>query len=1513
MSKLLVALFINNRVYQYKIDEIIQNSSNGYIDKTLVRGNKKIYFPVQIVGEDYCLQNKSTYEIRYDNATVEGRHVLAHGDYFVFSKDETVYSALVLDYARLSLGSGAYALGADNVFIGRSEEMNIVIDVNANVSRKCAAIRMDEEGHHHIEDLSGKTGIYVNGQRESSKLLAMGDEIYIMGTTILYYPNMLILPSHVKTNLKGVTEFETLSCVQRDEENYYVRTPRIVKSKEQGAVVIDAPPNPQRAKEMPFILTVGPSLTMALAMLASVGVTISNAMNGGGMGSLVTSSVMAFSMLAGALLWPVLLRRYNKKQEIKNEKYRRAKYAAYLAEKETEIKQKYDRNIRVANENLLPSPASLAEIVTEQSRRLWERMPKDDDFLSVRLGIGEEEFSVEIQSPRKGFTLEDDPMLDEAVALRERYKTVSGVPISISLTEKKVIGVVGATMDVLKVVVANTVVLHAPDEVKLVLIYNAMDTKNMRWACDLPHVWSDDRKQRFVATNKEEAKALLSTLEEAVAGRDADRKEKETSVPTYVVLVLDEQLVEDMPFRRHLINPENQVGVSTVFFGKKFNNIPKECVAIIQKDADLCGIYVKNENNNRFISYEADTVDDTMMSEISTGINKVPIKAAKGTQGVPERITFLDMYRVGNVDALEITNHWKTNISEKSLAAPIGIKAGGEAFCLDIHEKLHGCHGLVAGTTGSGKSEFLQAYILSMMINYSPDEVAFVLVDFKGGDMARPFLKTPHLAATISNLSGNTLHRALISLEAEVKNRQNIFNKSAEKLNVDKIDINSYHKFFKDKKLSTPLPHLIIVIDEFAQLKSQHPEFMSKLVDIAQVGRSLGIHLILATQRPSGVIDPQIWSNAKFKVCLKVLDKQDSMDMINHPEAALIKQPGRAYVQVGYDEIFEQIQSGYSGADYIEQDDYIDEDSVSVDMINWPAEKIRTAKKLLADKKSERTQLEEVVSSIVSCGEAQNVRVKQLWLPPLPSALLLEKCNGYCESFDLEKWDSAPLGEIACGMADFPERQEQRSFALNFLKNGHLAIYGASGTGKSTLVQTILFAAASQYSPAVFNAVVLDFDGNSLASAAAMPHCAAYASGDDENAVEEIMRTLQAIIDERHEKFTQNHCANYESYVSSGGEPMPFVLVALDNYAAFREKMYRSEDMLVQIISAARSCGIYFIITGNSKGAVYYKVAEQVPCKIVLNMNDSGAYRDILNVPVPIMPEQTKGRALTVIDKCAVEVQFAVPFHTTEEVTRTRRIHDVYDEMRAKAEAVTYEYDLARDTVSAEEEGGHVPLRLSEMEVLEGLAVKTNALVIGTDLTTEEPKGFAVEGEKRFFIGTRGNAEVPSLLLGRFAANTQKKIYLFDGDNTISHETLDEKTVLVEDIDALVEILLSEDEEERRNTVLVINGFCEFFDRISDEALLVLERALTNGLEASVITLDAMQRLNDYRDTGLYIHLVRAENGAVVGGQADDAVAASLATGLYDVPQRYREKALGALEATVYSGTKIAYVNIERG
>ena len=316
------------------------------------------------------------------------------------------------------------------------------------------------------------------------------------------------------------------------------------------------------------------------------------------------------------------------------------------------------------------------------------------------------------------------------------------------------------------------------------------------------------------------------------------------------------------------------------------------------------------------------------------------LKAGNEISTLPKMISFLDMFGVGKVEHLNSSQRWKENNPVRSLAAPIGVGIDGEQFILDIHQKYHGPHGLIAGMTGSGKSEFIITYILSMAVNYRSDEIAFLLIDYKGGGLTSAFedpvkgVYLPHLVGTITNLDGSAINRSLISIQSEVTRRQRVFKETASTVEESTIDIYTYQKLYREGKVSEPLPHLIIIADEFAEMKQQEPDFMDNLISIARIGRSLGVHLILATQKPSGIVNDQIRSNTKFRVCLKVQDKADSTDMLKRPEGAEIKETGRFYLQVGYNEFFALGQSAWTGADYYPKDELIIKKDDSVTFID---------------------------------------------------------------------------------------------------------------------------------------------------------------------------------------------------------------------------------------------------------------------------------------------------------------------------------------------------------------------------------------------------------------------------------------------------------------------------------------------------------------------------------------------------------------------------------------------------
>ena len=355
------------------------------------------------------------------------------------------------------------------------------------------------------------------------------------------------------------------------------------------------------------------------------------------------------------------------------------------------------------------------------------------------------------------------------------------------------------------------------------------------------------------------------------------------------------------------VDDAKDLGVTFVFFGDTYADIGQGCDFVVDiKDAQN-GLLVDTADKNKSHSFTYKTVTDDQAKSIVKLLAPVYTEEISLEGTLVKNISLFKLLNILTVDDINLDANWHSSQVFKSMAAPIGVSKSG-IVSLDLHDKAHGPHGLVAGTTGSGKSEILQTYILSMALLFHPYEVGFVIIDFKGGGMVNQFKNLPHLVGAITNIDGKEIDRSLKSIKAELKKRQRLF------ADADVNHIDKYIKKFKAGEVTEPLPHLILIVDEFAELKADQPEFMKELISAARIGRSLGVHLILATQKPSGQVDDQIWSNSRFKLCLKVQDQADSNEVLKSPLAAEIKEPGRAYLQVGNNEIFELFQSAYSGA-----------------------------------------------------------------------------------------------------------------------------------------------------------------------------------------------------------------------------------------------------------------------------------------------------------------------------------------------------------------------------------------------------------------------------------------------------------------------------------------------------------------------------------------------------------------------------------------------------------------------
>lgn len=1455
MSDFLVTFFVDNRAFSQLLSDVLKNKHQAVFNETLgLPSDFIIPFSQEENRGSVIYTIKANLCGDYD-ITLNGQPcsscVIHSGDYFSFThKDKRkAVKALLIATSEIQAGYKKYQVSKDtNIFIGRTPINDISYDFTDFISReKHAAIHIDSNGTAFIEDLKRSVGVYVNGQLTHSQQLKPFDEIFVMGLSIIYMGGFIAVRDlKTESSLSVMPFFDAKMPIADDKsKQYFVNTPRILKSLDSGEIEVDAPPSPFSADETPVILTLGPSLTMSLVMLASIGVSITNAISGGELSSLIASGTMAGGMLLGSLLWPSLLRSYQKRRTLAEEKHRKSRYSAYIADVEKTLITKRDRNVRVLNDYLSPSPEVLCSFLDNENNRLrlWERSFEEEDFLSIRMGLGNRPFSVQLKIPKQGFQLHEDELRNLPVELAEKYSVLNNVPLTLDMRSNRAIGIIGSQQNIRTILyetILDIISLHPYDEVKLVIVASPKQAAFFEEFRNVPHIWSNDKKVRFFATTPDEVHYVFNIIDNVIKAEGNLQDKNEPAPPHYVVIVTEPYLIENEALLRYMNDADNQVGITTLFAYGNITRIPKSCNAIIQSDDTRTGYYIKNKNANRFTPFALDKIEPERICAFANELSRLPIKRDSRSLGIADRISFLQMYKAGNIQELDIEYHWDNNNSAKSLAAPIGVMAGGDVFSLDIHESYHGCHGLVAGTTGSGKSEFLQAFILSLAINYSPKEVSFVLVDFKGGDMARPFMAKPtapalpHLSATISNLSGNILYRALVSLEAEIKSRQRIFNESAAILGVDKLDINSYHKYYKGGRLNTPLPHMVIIIDEFAQLKTQQPEFLAQLINVAQVGRSLGIHLILATQKPSGVVDPQIMSNSRFKVCLKVADKQDSIDMINKPDAAFIKNPGRLYLQVGYDEIYEYVQSGYSGADYIPAKTYIPDEEVTVHMTDNTANPIHSAKIDLSGTKSDKTQLEAVVAEIVSLGQKKCIAAKPLWLDVLPEKVVLGTL----------KRGNKGLCSATVGLVDFVRTQEQKPLTIDFTKAGHIALYGASGTGKTTFLQTLVYSMVHEYgyTPEELNIYAMDFGGRNLGHLSLLPHTGGVVFADEENKVSELASVLKGIIDERKRLFADNNCSTFVDFHAISKMPLPAVLVLIDNFASFRDKYMDIADSFIELISSGSTVGVYFIITGSTKNSIYYKVTEQISTYFTLRMNDPSNYLDIHNIRPPVVPENISGRGITVINKEIVEFQTALALDSENEAERTAVIIQNYSDLAACWQGYTpiplsSSVDCSYASPISSSEYSAVTVNNTPDPISEG----KESLVLGTSKSGALLYGTSLSDDYKVCICANGSEELNPFyqsVLTNLSLYSDRQIVFIDGEGgtfeSISNEfsscryinDVKALDLFIDELKPQLNARLEDYSEPHQQIFIIISEFNSFFSMITDEQAAFMRKVL---------------------------------------------------------------------------------------
>ena len=1116
--------------------------------------------------------------------------------------------------------------GDADLTIGRLPQNDICYS-NKVVSSNHATLSL-RGGQWSIKDNSSN-GTFVNGKRVSAADLKVGDTIFIMGLKMVVGKNFIAVnnPNGQVRISERLTKYVNQTPVFCDEEeeyeladaDYFYRSPRFKRDIETATFKIDSPPTSPITEEMPWALVMGSSLAMGMVSVVTLGSAIANGN--------IASVVMGISMLTGTVMLPMITRNYEKKNRQKKEALRQTKYKEYLQKVEAQINEACQLQQTILNENHVTINDCEARI-QETRRDLWERGFGQNDFLRVRVGHGEGILDAELSYSERKFTLEEDNLQEALYKLCENEKPLHNIPITYSLFDNHVSGVIGERQQVVsfaKGLIIQLAALYSYDEVKFVFIYDKKEEAEFEFVKWLPHVWDDDHKFRFIATNTDEVKEVSAYFEKVIEYRDEiNESEMEDVKPYYIFFSMCKPLSTRAEMIKKLLAKKENIHMSIVTFYDELRNLPKECSMVVELTDAGGKLFDKNDisgKNTKFIP-DINLTKDPLDLSIMLANTSLDTSATKFK--LPSMITFLELFGVGNVEHLNSLTRWKENDPTKSLAAAVGVDTFGETFMLDLHEKFHGPHGLVAGMTGSGKSEFIITYILSLAVNYHPNEVAFILIDYKGGGMAKSFEKLPHTAGIITNLDGSAIKRSLVSIESELKRRQAIFAEVSKNIGVSNIDIYKYQKLYREGAVSEPLQHLFIISDEFAELKTQQPEFMTQLVSAARIGRSLGIHLILATQKPSGVVDDQIWSNSKFRVCLKVQERADSMDMLKRSDAAELTDTGRFYLQVGYNELFELGQSAWSGAGYYPSDKVVKEKDNSVVVIDTnghPIKQVKIDKKRTMSKNAPK-QLDVITAYLKDIAEGEGIRIKPLWLAPISPMILLDEVKAKYHASS-QRFELNPV----IGEYDDPERQRQCILRLPLSKEGNTVIYGVAGSGKTTFLNAMIYSLMQEHTPDEVNLYILDFSSETLRAFAKAPHVGDVILSYEAEKVSNLFKMLQNEIEKRKKIFA-DYGGDYASYIKASGKTLPSIVIAINNFAAFTEAYEEKEEAVAYLSREGTKYGIYFVLTALGTGAVRFRLLQNFKQLLVLQLNDESDYSSVVGKTDGLFPSKYKGRGL---------------------------------------------------------------------------------------------------------------------------------------------------------------------------------------------------------------------------------------------------------------------------------------------
>ncbi|MEV0642060.1 FtsK/SpoIIIE domain-containing protein [Streptomyces sp. NPDC050619] len=972
----------------------------------------------------------------------------------------------------------------------------------------------------------------------------------------------------------------------------YNRPPRMLPHLAPERFRLPAPPEPPGRRPIPLLMAFAP-MVMGIAMV------------------LFWNS---YYYLVFMLMSPLIMAANHfsgRRQARKDYEEKCRVYRLRRGSLEEDVRYRVAKEQRLRTENA-PDPALAGLWAAGPGHRLWERRRGDPDHLALRIGTAEQLSLLGI---------DDSAREDNHTSV---HWTIPDAPISVDLEHCQVVGLAGETGPVQALarwMTAQAAVLHTPRDLRIVVLTDKTSQESWEWARWLPHSRDGLPGSRGGAVtligNDPETVAnrvaeLVSTLRTRQRAAESTMSKALLSEPDVLVVMDGARRLRDVPGVVSILKEGPGVRIFPLCLDHEERLLPEECTAVVRYENQR--LTLRRTGQPDLPDIRPDLVEPAWCERLARGIAPIHDVTPDASEGLPDRIGLLDLLGLPEPSGRLIATRWTERPSSTSLLLGAGYD-GPAAFDL----VKDGPHGLVAGTTGAGKSELLQTFVASLAAVNRPDELTFVLVDYKGGSAFKDCVELPHTLGMVTDLDSHLVQRALTSLSAELLRREHMLAAAGAK------DLPEYQGMRRRNPEFAPLPRLVIVIDEFATLYREIPDFIPGLVSIAQRGRSLGIHLILATQRPAGVVSADIRANTNLRIALRVTDAAESQDVIDTKDAVSISAntPGRALARLGHGTVV-PFQTAYAGATRPgaepapepQRATGADAPQIWGTELSWqrlgraagvpgPGDEPALAA-LDDDLPTDLNALVEAVREaveLVGCAPQPSP-----WLPPLAPHVLIDDLP------QPEPTGAAGLAPVPWALSDLPEAQAQLPVHLDLDTFGHLYVIGIPRSGRSQVLRTMAGALARGHSAADVHLYGIDFAGGALSAVGVLPHCGAVVARGDTERLERLFARLDAELERRQEQLTQHHAANLaelRAMVPTAARPA-HVLLLIDGWDALVDLIGehnggRQLDQLNRLLREGSASGLHVVAT-SERALLAGRAAALNDNKLLLRLNERTEY-----------------------------------------------------------------------------------------------------------------------------------------------------------------------------------------------------------------------------------------------------------------------------------------------------------------